>query len=187
MSLETKDVVNGIKRRPVLSTCVVLSVVLGALLYFRMGVPAEIQAKLEEREKELVRVSNNVKFSAQLEAQLQALKTVNTAIEGGALRPAELARNQQLFFQLEAESGVKLLDLRQQTSASAAKAANPAAIYSTIVFSLSIQGEYAQLLDFLKRLERSATLSRVRSASMGQAVEGIQSISLTVELLGLRS
>lgn len=186
MSLETKDIVAAFKRRPLLFTCGAVCLVLGLSLYFRAGVPAELETRLAEREKELKRLSNNVKFSAQLDAQLQTLRRANEVVQAGALRPAELARNQQLFYRLEAESGGKLADIRQLTPPAPAKGAPAPVAYVPVPFSLTLRGDYEQIIGFLHRLDHGAALSRVTSASLGRPEDGAQSLTLTVDLLGLR-
>ena len=185
MSLETKDLVAAFKRRPLVFICGGVVIALGLALYFRSGVGDELQARLAEREKEFARMANNTKFSAQLDAQLQALREANATLETGALRVGELARNQQVFFRLEEQTGVKLLDIRPLNINVPAKA-GPATTYVGIPFSLTIKGEYPQLIDFLQRLDRGATLARVTSASVAPPDEGIQTLSLGVELLGFR-
>ncbi len=80
MSLDAKDIAAALKRRPLLFTCGALCLALGLSLYFRSGVPAELETRLAEREKEMKRLSNNVKFSAQLESQLQALRRANEVV-----------------------------------------------------------------------------------------------------------
>ncbi len=185
MSLETKDIVAAAKRRPLLFACGGLVLALGLATYFRMDVPGELEEKLAEREKELTRLSNNVRFSAQLDTHLQSLQSANETIAAGALRVSELARNQQVFYRIEADSGVKLLDLRQLSSPPPARGA-PVTTYAPIPFSLTVRGEYPQLIDFLARLDRVATLSRVTSATTAKPTEDTQMISLTVQLLGYR-
>lgn len=184
MSIETKDLVAACKRRPVVFICGAVIVVLGLLLYFRMDTLSAREEQLAEREKELLRLTNNVKFAAQLDAQLQQMRAANATIEAGALRPGELARNQQVFLRLEEETGVKLLDLRPSPVVVPAK--NGPKTYVGIPFSLTIQGEYPQLLDFLQRLDRGPTLARVTSASLARPDEGAQTLNLGVELLGFR-
>lgn len=186
MSLEAKDIAAAFKRRPLLFTCGALCLALGLGLYFRSGLPAELETRLAEREKEMKRLGNNVKFSAQLDAQLQTLRRANEVVSAGALRPAELARNQQLFFRLEAESGVKLVDIRQLATPPPTKGAPAPVAYVSVPFSLTIRGDFEQIMDFLYRLDHGPTLSRVTSASMARPEEGTQSLSLTVDLLGLR-
>jgi hypothetical protein len=186
MSIKTKDVVAAIKRRPIIFVCGALALGSVLAIYFRMGVRDELQAKLAEREKVLLRLSNNAKFSAQLDAQLDALQKANSKIAAGALHVGDLARNQQLFYRLEAETGVKLIDLRQLSPAALAKGA-PVTTYVAIPFTLTIHGDYAQIIDFLFRLDREATLARVTSGAIARPDEAPQSLTMSVELLGLRS
>jgi Tfp pilus assembly protein PilO len=186
MSIQMKNVGAAFKRRPLLFVCGALVVGLALAVYFRLGVRDEVEAKLAEREKVLLRLSNNAKFSAQLDNQLESLRKANAKIADGALRVGELARNQQLFFRLEAETGVKLLDLRQLAVAAPAKNATPPT-YVAIPFNLTIQGDYAQIMNFLLRLDREATLARVKSGTISRPADGAQSLALSVELLGFRS
>lgn len=193
MSLETKKLAENLKRRPLVCACGVLVLALGIALYFRSGITTELKSRLDVREKEFTRLNNNVKFSAQLDSQLEALRKTNSTIEAGALRAGELARNQQVFLRLLPETGVKLVDLVQApVSAKAIPAAKgaPAAAATTfapLTFNLTIQGDYAQLMDFMKRLERGPTLSRVTAGRIASPTEGAQTLTLTVELLGFRS
>jgi hypothetical protein len=198
MSLETKDLVSAARRRPLFFVCGALALACALLAYFRMDVRGDVETRLEERERELARLSNNVRLSAQLDAQLEALRQANETIAAGALRVAELARNQQVFYQLEAASGVKLLDLRQLAApaparpapgpgpASAPAAAPAPTTYAPINFSLTVRGDYPQLIEFLHRLDRGATLSRVTSAIAARSGEDDYSLTLTVQLLGFR-
>ncbi len=186
MSLDSKAVTDLFKRQPVPVCSLSLIFILLVVLYFRFGSLAEVQAKLEESEKTLSKLVDNVKFSAQLDTQLADLEQANGVIQAGALREGELARNQQLFYRLEADSGVKLLDIRQQPIPKLVKGAAPT-VYVPITFSLSIVGEYAQIMKFLKNLEKGDTVSRLVAATIGPPMEGGQTVSLTVELLGIRS
>ena len=185
MSIETKDVAVAFKRRPLLFICAALAVGLGVTAYFRQGVTDELRGVLAEREKELLRLTNNTKFSAQLDAQLESLRNANARLAAGALRAGELARNQQLFYRLEAETGVTLLDFRPLALPPPPKGVAP--IYTAIPFSLTIKGDYSQIIDFLQRLDHGETLARVTSGSLARPAEGAQTLSLGVELLGFRS
>jgi hypothetical protein len=186
MSLDNKALNELLKRHPVPIGCAGLTLLLLLVLYFRFGGLAEVQASLEDREKALSKLVDNVKFSAQLDSQLAALEQANEVLQAGALRAGELARNQQLFYRLEADSGVKLLDIRQLPLPLTVKGASPT-VYVPITFSLSMVGEYDQIMKFLKNLERGSTISRLVAATIGQPMEGGQTVSITVELLGLRS
>ncbi len=192
MSLETKDVVAAAKRRPLFFVCGAIVFACFLLVYFRMDARDEVEGRLEERQKELTRLTNNVRFAAQLDAQLEALRRANETIASGALRVGELARNQQVFYEIEAASGVKMLDLRQLPPPAPARGAPAPTTYAPINFSLTIRGDYPQLIDFLHRLDRGPTLSRVTSANAsrtgeaGPSAAGEYALTLSVQLLGFR-
>jgi hypothetical protein len=194
MSLETKDVIEACRKRPLFVACGAVALAALLLFYFRSGAPTELQGKLDESEKRLKKLGNNVTYSAQLDAQLSELKAVNETIESGALRPLELARNQQVFFRLEQDTGVKILEIRQEKTPAVTKPqpaakgpAAPVSIFVPVVYILSVQGDYAQLMTFLKRVEKGVTLARISSASFQQQFAGSQTVNITVRLLGLRS
>ena len=186
MSIETKDLVNLWKRQPVLCTCGV--VVLGLLLslYFRMGDREEVENALAERTKLRNRQAANIKYGVGLDAQTQRLKTANAALASNALKVGELALNQQFFLRLEAETGVKILDLRPLPVAAPAKDA-PADAFVPIGFALSLSGNYDQLVLFMNRLEEGETLGRIVNGGLSGSEAGTQTLSITVDLLGLRS
>jgi hypothetical protein len=185
MSLDAKQLLQACKRRPILPVCCLLSLVLLVTLYFIKDKPAELQAELEQKEKVLTQLTNNIKFAVGLDSHLSDLTRANAALQAAALIPTELALNQQFFYELEATTGVKLLDLGQQPIGAPPKGAAPSP-YVRLIFGLTAQGEYPQLMLFLRYLENSPTLCRITTASIGQVISGPQTINLSVELLGIR-
>jgi len=185
MSLKSQNIVNACKRRPLLCVCIVAG--LGLLLgwYLRLGLIGETEAALAERSAYLKKLKTNAIYATQIDQQIKALKDVNQTLSDAALREGELAKNQQRFLRLEAETGVKLVDLRAQPILPAPKGA-AANSYVPIGFSLTISGDYKQLITFMKRLDQGPTLGRIVSASISGAGSGPQTMNLGVELLGLR-
>lgn len=185
MSLQTKDILNACKRRPLLCVCIALGLALLLVFYFRKDALGANQTALEERSKLLRKLKANATYAAHLDQHIKSLREINQAIGAQAMREGELAINQQLFLRLESETGVKLIDLRPQGTPAPAKGAK-AGGYVPMAFSLTIEGEYRQLIVFLKRLEQGPTLGRIVSASTGSSENAVLSISLNVELLGIR-
>ncbi len=185
MSLKGKNIINACKRRPLL--CICIGAGLGLLLCFflRMDLVGETKTALEERSKYLKKLKTNALYANQLEQQIKTLKEVNQTLADAALREGELAKNQQLFLRLEAETGVKLVDMRALPVPPPPKGAGSNS-YVPISFSLTVSGEYKQLITFLKRLDQGPTLSRVVNAAISGTNTGPQTMSLGVELLGLR-
>ena len=185
MSLKSQNIVNACKRRPLLCVCIVAG--LGLLLgwYFRLGLVGETETALADRSTYLKKLKTNAIYATGIDQQIKSLKDVNQTLADAALREGELAKNQQLFLRLEAETGVKLVDLRPQPIPPAPKGAGSNS-YVPIGFSITISGEYKQLITFMKRLDQGPTLGRIVNASISGTASGPQTMSLGVELLGLR-
>ena len=186
MSIQTKDIVNLWRRQPVLCSCGLVALGLLLSLYFRMGDREAVETVLAEQTKVRNRQSANIKYGVGLDAHTERLRKVNAELASDSLKVGELALNQQFFLRLEADTGVKLLDLRPLPVAAPAKDA-PANAFVPIGFSLSVTGTYDQLIAFVTRLEEGATLGRVLNGGLAGSDTGTQTLSLTVELLGLRS
>ena len=127
----------------------------------------------------------NVKNAAQLPEQLAALTEARADIEKRIIRNDNLAQNLQYFYRLEADTGVKILTLRQNSLAPAKPdVKNPLV---GIGFTVSFQGPYLTVLEFLRRLESGAHYCRVTAAGMtttGGNRTGPITVSVSLELLG---
>ena len=185
MSLKTEDLIAGIKRYPIIVASAVLAVGLGlSQLYRQDGLPSAT-ALLEERTAVGNRLKLNVVNSAQLAEQRDALVAANTAISGRLSRPAELANNQQFFYRIESETGTRYKDLKQLPPVPAVKGSTA---YVSVPYNLIVEGNYGQLLSYLRRLEHSAPFCRVSSATLSRESNDINdpmlTLTLAIELLG---
>lgn len=177
------EFVELIKRNPIRVISGVLAVLCGAGVYYvndRIDIATQT---LAQKTAEGDRLATNVKFSAQLPEQLEALTAANAAIQARAIQASQLANNLQYFYRLETESGVELIDLRQITvmTRSSKTSANG------VGFAISVKGDYATLLGWLRRLENGPHFCRVMTASMG--LPGVDraappTLAVSVELFG---
>lgn len=189
MAITNEQVVALLKKNPVVSGAVFVGVLLLVAIYLRMdAMPAAI-AELETKSAEGRRLAENIKNSAQLPEQLAALTQAGKEIEARLLRASQLANNLQYFYRLESDTGVKLLDLRQ--SATPRAPANATKV--PVGFTVSVQGNYQQVFDFLRRLESGTHYCRVQSASFSPLAEAGEAsltrptsarLTLNLELLG---
>ncbi len=184
MSIEGKDIAGVFKRFPIPVVCGAIILTCLMSFYFRSGMLDEVTAKREERSKELKRFKNNVVAAVQLDEQLAALEKSNQQFLASAIRVTELAKNPQIFYNLEKETGVTMVDVRQLVTTAPGKAA--ADSYMIVPFSVSAEGEFKQLLTLLKRLEFGQQVTRISSASLSPAQNGRLSLSFTIDYLGLR-
>lgn len=185
MSLKTQDLVAAVKKYPVIFASVALTVGLTLSIVYRQdGLPAA-NALLEERTKVGNRLRLNVVNSAQLVEQRQALVNANAAVAARLIRPAELANNQQFFYRIESETGTRYKDLKQLPPVAAVKGSPT---YVAVPYNLIVEGNYGQILSYLRRLENSAPFCRVSSATLSRDSNDINepllTLTLAIELLG---
>lgn len=175
-----------IKKNPVSVGCGVLSIALAVAIYFRSGEVPAAEAELTQRTAEADRFSANIKNAAQLKEQHETLVTAAKEIDSRLVRASQLGLNNQYFFKLENETGAKLVDFRQG-GLLATKGGKTN--FSPVAFTVSVQGELAQLMHFLHLLEGGAHYCRVQSATClpagGAAKRGLLTLTLNLELLGL--
>lgn len=190
MAISNEQVVALLKKNPVVTAAVVVCIGLAAAHYFRSDLTGAAAARLDERTKEGQRLSANIKNSAQLPEQLARVSAAAKEAEGRLVKVGALANNLQYFYKLEADTGVKLLDLRQTTDSS--RAAKTGRV--PVSFAVTLHGEYPQVLDFLRRVESGAHYCRVRTANVvpfdaGAGSSGLRSdaakLTLNLELFGV--
>lgn len=181
-----------VKAQPIGVGCGALVVLLGIGIYFRGDYVVEAEKVLEEKITLGERIDANLKNGVQLPEQLAAITAARQQIEARLVRPDELAKNQQHFYKLEADTGIKLIEIRQNPipvtvlNAKAAAKAN----YLPVGYFVAVRGDYTHVIDFLRRLEGgqrfcrviSATISTIGTTDKDRASE--LALNLSLELLG---
>lgn len=177
-----------LKKHPLGVVCALLSVVCGVLLYYRSDAIATSQTELEARTAEASKMAANVRNSSGLSEQVAELQAQRKELESRLLKGSQLAVNLQYFYKLEAETEVKLSgDVRQGTVPRVTKT------YVGVPFSVSVDGSYAQITNFVSRLQNGRHFCRITSATIIKATnsetgknssERDMNLSLNLELLG---
>jgi len=136
------------------------------------------------------RIDANLKNGAQLADQYAALAAARKEIESRLIHADEIAKNLQFFYKLEAETGVKLVDLRQSTAGPGAKPSKSKSFYRSVGYVVAVRGDYVRILDFIRRLESGQRFCRIMTATMGVGAgtekerASEMTINLNLELLG---
>lgn len=175
-----------VKKHPVPTACLAVTMALGVMYYFRNGLIPEAEVELAQKSAESERYALNIKYSAQLKEQLEALQAANKSVEGRLARASQQGINTQFFYKLERETGVKLVSFGQSPSVPVAKGSKAAFI--PVGFNVGVQGTLPQVLDFLRQLEVGTHYVRVLTANCNvanTARNGPLTLSLTLEMLGL--
>jgi len=169
--------------------CVAISLVLGGAIYLRSGLVSDAEKSLADRSAEGERLQANVENSAQLKEQYAALVAANQTIQYRLIRQGELAENLQHFYKLEADTSTKLTELRQ-TGIPAVKKDAPKTIFAPIGFTVSVQGDYPTVIDFLRRVENGSPYCRILTATLSPATPsdrtGPVGLTLDLQFLGLQ-
>lgn len=182
------DLIASFKKQPVGFVCGAVCLASGLLLYFRSGVTEELQAAYDQKATESAKIEANVRSAANLPEQTAAIQGAARELEARLMHVGQLAINQQYFYRLESETGVKLLDLRQNP-VSAAKLGSKTGAYLGVPYNISIQGTFPQVIAFLRRLEHGRHFTRFNTVSFAKSVGSeaaadTLTVALNIELLG---
>lgn len=189
MSLQTEDVVALIKKHPVGCGCGLLAVLLALALYFRGSEIPDLETQLEEQTRIGQRQQLNITNGALLDEQLAEVEAILAEINDRVVDRGALANNLQYFYQLVAESGVKIIDLRPDSPVVPKAGAN----YAEASFSIAVEGTYGQILAFLKSVESGRRFAWIDTARFGLAAgaasgvlrgDPVLSLNMNVKLLG---
>jgi len=182
--MTNQELVAVLKKNPVSVGCAVLTLLLGVGIYFRSDSLPVAAADLEQKSTEGQRLAANLQNASQLTEQYATIAQAGREIDARLVHASDLAKNLQYFYKFEAETGTKLIELRQLPLTPVKGAAKTT--FAPVGYSIGVQGDYTQLMEFLRRLEHGAHYCRiVVSGIAGTGNErGPLRLSLTLELLG---
>lgn len=194
MSIDAKSISTGFKRYPVLFVCGLISFALLVVLYMRSDLISLQEEELSKATQESSRHRSNLSNAAWLPEHVDFLGKANLAIADRALKADGLAQNLQYLYRLESEEGVKYIDLRPTpraapppppaAKAGAKPATPPPVIFVPLNYTISIEGDFTQIISFLRRLEQGIYFSRINTASISSAA-GRMTAHINVDLLGM--
>jgi Tfp pilus assembly protein PilO len=172
-----------VKKHPLVVGCIVVTLASAVALYVRSSSVADNQKEYETKSAEAERMAANVRNAANLSEQAAEMQALRKDMESRLLKANQLAVNLQYFYKLETETEVKFSDVRQ--GATPRKTG-----YIGVPFSVSVQGTYPQLINFLTGLQNGRHLCRITSASFAKSAgadangTAPMSLALNLELLG---
>lgn len=190
--MDLGNIKNIAKKYPLGTVAAAVLVVMLGVLFLRRSSMTDIKTTLESSTQESERYTTNISYAVQLEDHLHSLEDTNRVIVSRLVNSQALLDNLQYFYKLEAETGVKLLDTRPASTPAVAMKGG----YKPVQYAVSLQGSYAHVLTFLRRLEQGNYYCRVVTASCNLAQQDFNNtssdkktapeivLSLTVEILG---
>ena len=184
--MTSQELLAGVKKNPTSFVCAIASLAIIAAIYFRGELIPQAETALMQKSGESEKLRINIQYSAQLKEQTDAVVEENKQIESRIVRASQLGTNTQYFYKIESETGVKIIDLRQNTPATAATKPNTGT-YMPVAFTVSVQGDLRQVLEFLRQIENGAHYARVLTATCSGNTSNRAAplvLALTLELLG---
>lgn len=179
-----------LRKNPIGFGCGAACALLVVVAYFRSDAVPNIEQELQAKSAEADRLATNIKNSTHLKEQVDLVtKAAKDVRETRLVRTSELATNLQYFYKLETETGVKLIELRQNQIPK-----TKGGSFISLPFSVAVQGDYPHLLDFMRRLDQGTHFCRVMAVTVAGAVgssgeefsgSGVLTINLQLELLAL--
>lgn len=178
--MNTADLVALLKKHPIGFGCGLVSIVCGILLYLRSDNIKSSQAELEASSAQAARMVTNVRNATDLAEHVTEIQALSKELEGRLMKAGQLAVNLQYFYKLETENEVKLVDVRQGATPRSSKN-----LYIGVPFNVSVQGPYANVMNFLNRVQNGRHFCRINTASFTKVGDTADmSLALTLELLG---
>lgn len=191
MAITSKDLVVLLKKHPVAIGCGALSLILLAGSYLRSSRVSGLSEQLKQNEQEGQKILDDIRNGANLVEQYDALLATTKELDSRLVRSSERARNQQYFYRLESDTGVKEINL-QPGAVGANQLKGAKTIYTSIGYTISVDGDFRQILDFMSRLESgqhffrlvSGTVAREGTRGTAEATTAV-TLTLNLEFLGL--
>ena len=180
------DIIAVIKKNPIGVTCAVISLLCGITLYLGADSIEENRLKVEEITKQSQAMLTNVRNAAgvSLFQQAELMQRASKQLDDRLVKASQLATNLQYFYRLESDTGVKLNDVRPSQVGRAA-----GGTFIGIPYTVTFQGTFKQVMEFLQRVESGKHFSKFISVSLNKAAgtesnAAMLSVSMNIELLG---
>ena len=135
-----------------------------AIAVWRQTALSSMQSEADQREEHASKLAGNVRNAQKLEAHVSELSDLNGKVRSRATDPSDLAANQQYFYRFEAETGVKITELRKAPAP--AKSKGPATEYSSVTYIVTFEGNYEKVWEFVRKIETGGRISRIVSGLM---------------------
>lgn len=154
------SILSYLKKNYVIAGSAAVALICLGVHYVRGEQITRLAADYDDLSVRHTRILKNLKFASEIDADLEELKGLMETVDSRLFNPEDLATNQRYFYQIEAESGVKLASIQQiikplPTGKGSQKARKKAARskFQELVYDLELRGSYAEILDFMRKVE----------------------------------
>lgn len=182
-------ILERIKAYPIAVAGLVLTLILGVVLYLRSGNLPELQAQYDTAEKQVEAIKRNSINAVNLKADLEELEVITEEIESRLMRAGDKSENLQYFYELEESSEVSMQNpVLAGYQDVGKKSPLRTKVFAQLNYRLSFQGTFPAVLGFMYQMRTgkhfmvldSVRISPVSSVS-GEIVQADVSLGVLAE------
>lgn len=164
--------IGTLKHYPLAVICFIVVAVCGVVIFLRSSSLSDLSAEEADLNSRIRTIDQNVKNSKDLEQQLEEVKLLVEQVEARLFNREQRAVNINFFYDLEDRLPVRIANISQIPSEDPAYTKggpHELKLHSTIAYSISLNGQFDEILSFLYELYRVDPLIRVADFQMAAA------------------
>lgn len=177
-----QSVGKALRRRPFATACCAIACVLLLVLALRFSAVDTARAELARVESEGGQIEKNVRNAANIEDHLSHVKEGVAKFDARLITVDDVSGNQEYFYRLESVTGVRLSILRPL---GVPKSLDKNASYRPAGFNVVVEGDYAQVISFLRALEKGTHPYRVTDFTLQRASQQQETSAIVPIVLNL--
>ncbi|MCC5807044.1 MAG: hypothetical protein JJU00_12015 [Opitutales bacterium] len=168
--MKKEMIISILRQHRVAMVLCAFAVVFIALLVVRVPMTGELESELESERMTLRRMQQNLAQGEDLRGHLDTIKTQVVQIDERLMERREVAVNYDYFYRMEEAAGVRIQNIQQQAQAAGSAVTLPRIeLYDVIGYSVTAQGGFEDIVDFIQQLESGRHFVRIQSVNLSSA------------------
>jgi hypothetical protein len=165
-----EDQIKKVRQYPVVTVFGVISLILVIAILIRNPQVSSLRETNEQREREWATIRTNHERSADLEIEVEKLRSFSEEVNRRLISADTIANNYDYFYRIERQTGVRIVNIQQLPVAAARRPQYLPELndYDLVPFNLTFQGGFDVTMTFLQGIERGFHLIRIESISINR-------------------
>lgn len=187
--MRVEPIIDFVRKKMILSVSCVVFLACGSVYVFHLDKKADLDSEIEQLDIRMSTILKNMKNSSGLEEDLAVVEKSIEQLDARLFDSQELATNYNYFFNIEADTGVKISGLKQfEVNEEEARSKNKRRMpkptknaYQKLRYHMKATGDYAQLVNLMRMLEGGPSFYRLEKFRVSKSA-GIDSEKLSIDL-----
>lgn len=179
------EVLGRLKKYPLAISCLVIFVACGLALLFRGDRITELSAEEETLNDRIRVIERNANNSAELQRQLEAVESDVAAMRSRLFNRSERAANANFFYDMEDPFDIRITEINQRAEGYPFYAKGGVyefKLNSTMVYNISLVGEFTNILSFIREFRQVEPFMRVADLQLELGNENIGAGALRCQI-----